>query len=202
MSLEICEVKNLDYLKIKYSKIFIDKVLLIIKPEAQLSFKKINEELYKGKEKVYFPVFENIIFLKNPKYLQEIKKQIAFKGNFLKEDEVNIIKSEIKKFVEKERQNYQEYLKAFDKSISELINNMNTEIINQKNFQKSEYLTRKQYNENIILLANCYQDILKIKIDNDINLKNDDKIKINIFYKNMIEGLKNNNLDKEILIDV
>jgi hypothetical protein len=202
MSLEICEVKNPDQLKIKYSRLFIDRVLIIIKPEAELKFIKISDELYQKREKVYFPLFENIIFLKNPKYTQAVKIPIVFKGNFIQEDETGMIKSAIKKFDEKGKQNYEEYKKILDKDISELINSMNNEIINQKNFQKSEYLTKKQYNENINLLADSYIDILNIKIENDINLKKEDKTGIYKFYKNMIEGLKNNSLNTDILIDI
>jgi len=202
MSLEICEVKNPDQLKIKYSRLFIDRVLIIIKPEAELKFIKISDELYQKREKVYFPLFENIIFLKNPKYNQAVKIPIVFKGNFIQEDETGMIKSAIKKFDEKGKQNYEEYKKILDKDISELINSMNNEIINQKNFQKSEYLTKKQYNENINLLADSYIDILNIKIENDINLKKEDKTGIYKFYKNMIEGLKNNSLNTDILIDI
>lgn len=202
MSLEICEIKNSDQLKIKYSRLFIDRVLLIIKPEAELKFIKISNELYQKQKKIYFPLFENIIFLKNPKYNQTGKNPSVFKGSFIQEDELGIIKSIIKKNDEQEKQTYEEYKKLLDKDISEIINSMNNEIINQKNFQKNEYLTKKQYNENINLLAGSFTDVINIKIENDINLKKEEKAEIYKFYKNMIEELRDNNLNKYILIDI
>ena len=62
MSLEICEVKNPEKLKLKNSIFFKRRVKLIMEPNAECKFIRISEDLYSKQQKVYFPLFENMIF--------------------------------------------------------------------------------------------------------------------------------------------
>lgn len=202
MSLEICETITPDKLQLKNSRFFKDRVQLTIEPDAQCKFTKINDELYYRQQKVYFPLFENIIFLKISKDNQPKNLPLLFKGNFIEENEIGMIKAVIRENNEKESLKYEEYKKILDKDISFIIENMNTEITNQKNFLKKDYLTKHQYNENINTLVRAYADILSIKLGNDMNLRSEDRSLINKFYSNMIEGLRNNNINKYILIDI
>ena len=202
MSLEICETITPDKLTLKYSRFFKDKVQLTIEPDAECKFTKISDELYFRQKKVYFPIFKSILFTKASRYDQPNNIPIIFKGSFIEDDEIGMIESVIHENNEKDNIKYEEYKKNLDREISSIINSMNQEISNQKIFLKKDYLTKSQYNENIKTLVNSYADMATIKLSKDINLRNDDRNEINKFYGNMISGLGDSNLNKEILIDI
>ena len=202
MSLEICETITPDKLALKDSRFFKDKVQLTIEPDAECKFTKISDELYFRQKKVYFPIFKSILFIKASRYDQPNNIPIIFKGSFIEDDEIGMIESVIHENNEKDNIKYEEYKKNLDREISSIINSMNQEISNQKIFLKKDYLTKLQYNENIKTLINSYADMATIKLSKDINLRNDDRNEINKFYGNMISGLGDSNLNKEILIDI
>jgi len=199
MSLEICETITPDKLTLKNSRFFKDKVQLTIEPGAECKFIKISDELYFKQKKVYFPIFKSIIFIKASKDNQPNNFALIFKGIVIEDDEIGIIDSVIQENIEKEKQKYEEYKKNLDKEISLIISSMNLEISNQKKFLKKDCLTKSQYNENIKTLVNIYADIVTIKLSKDINLRSGDRSEINKFYGNMIAGLGNNNVNKDIL---
>jgi len=201
MSLEICEIDNKEKLKLKNSAFFKRKVQLTIEPDAKCKFTRISEDLYPKQQKCYFPIFENMIFVKgsNEKRLQN-QYQI-FKGSYIKDDEIDMIKSLIKENIEKESVKYKEYKKELEKEISEIISGLSSEITNQKSFLEKDCLTKQQYNENIKILLSAYQDIIELKLDKDMNLKKEDKNLINKFYENMIEGIGRNNILGDIDVD-
>ena len=199
MSLEICETITPDKLTLKNSRFFKDKVQLTIEPGAECKFIKISDELYFKQKKVYFPIFKSIIFIKASKDNQPNNFALIFKGIVIEDGEIGIIDSAIKENNEKEKQKYEEYKKNLDKEISLIISSMNLEISNQKKFLKKDCLTKSQYNENIKTLVNTYADIVTIKLSKDINLRSGDRSEINKFYGNMIAGLGNNNVNKDIL---
>ncbi|MCE5328920.1 hypothetical protein LLG07_01085 [bacterium] len=198
MSLEICEVNTPEKLKLKSSIFFKNRIRLIIGPDTECKCTRISEDLYFKQQKYYFPIFEKIIFVKTSNDNQSQNLPLIFKGIFIHEDEIGMIKSLIKENIEKENIKYNKYKKTLDKEISEIIGSLSSEIDNQKKFLKKDYLTKQQYNENIKILLAAYLDIITIKLDKGVNLKNDDRNLINKFYGNMIEGLVSNN----ILIDV
>ncbi|MHB1336687.1 MAG: hypothetical protein ACYCXQ_12155 [Candidatus Humimicrobiaceae bacterium] len=202
MSLEICETITPDKFILKDSRFFKDRVQLTIEPGAECRFTKISDELYFRQKKVYFPLFKSIIFTKASRDDLANNIPMIFKGSFIEDDEIGMIKSVLQENNEKENQKYEEYKKNLDKEISLIISNMNLEISNQKKFLKNDYLTKSQYNENIKTLVSAYADIILIKLSKDINLRSDDRSEINKFYSNMIAGLGNNNINKEILIDI
>lgn len=199
MSLEICETITPDKLTLKNSRFFKDKVQLTIEPGAECKFIKISDELYFKQKKVYFPIFKSIIFIKASKDNQPNNFALIFKGIVIEDDEIGMIDSVIQENIEKEKQKYEEYKKNLDKEISLIISSMNLEISNQKKFLKKDCLTKSQYNENIKTLVNIYADIVTIKLSKDINLRSGDRSEINKFYGNMIAGLGNNNVNKDIL---
>ena len=199
MSLEICETITPDKLTLKNSRFFKDKVQLTIEPGAECKFIKISDELYFKQKKVYFPIFKSIIFTKASKDNQANNFALIFKGSIIEDDEIGMIDSVIQENNEKENQKYGEYKKNLDKEISLIINSMNLEISNQKKFLKKDCLTKSQYNENIKILVNAYADIITIKLSKDINLRSSDRSEINKFYGNMITGLGNSNINKDIL---
>jgi hypothetical protein len=202
MSLEICETITPDKFILKDSRFFRDRVQLTIEPGAECKFTKISDELYFRQKKVYFPIFKSIIFTKASRDDQLNNIPMVFKGSFIEDNEIGMIKSAIQEINEKENQKYEEYKKNLDKELSLIINSMNLEISNQKKFLKKDYLTKSQYNENIKTLVNAYADIITIKLSKDMNLRSDDRNEINKFYGNMIAGLGGNNINKEILIDI
>ena len=202
MSLEICETTTPDKFILKDSRFFKDRVQLTIEPGAECRFTKISDELYFRQKKVYFPIFKSIIFTKASRDDQANNIPMIFKGSFIEDDEIGMVKSVLQENNEKENQKYEEYKKNLDKEISLIISNMNLEISNQKKFLKNDYLTKSQYNENIKTLVSAYADIILIKLSKDINLRSDDRSEINKFYSNMIAGLGTNNINKEILIDI
>lgn len=202
MSLEICETTTPEKLKIKDSRFFKDRVQLTIAPDAECRFFKVSDELYFNQKKYYFPLFANLIFLKSSIDNQPKNLPIIFKGTFIKDDEIAQIKLAVKEKDKKESRKYEEYKKILDRDISIIIGNLSSEIADQKKFLKKDYLTKHQYNENINALVRAYADIITIKLGNDINLKNNDRSMINKFYSNMIEGLRNNNISKEIMMDM
>ena len=199
MSLEICETVTPDKLTLKNSIFFKGKVQLTIEPGAECKFVKISDELYFKQKKVYFPILKSIIFTKASKDNQPNNFALIFKGIVIEDGEIGIIDSAIKENNEKEKQKYEEYKKNLDKEISLIISSMNLEISNQKKFLKKDCLTKSQYNENIKTLVNAYADIVKIKLSKDINLRSGDRSEISKFYGNMIVGLGNNNVNKDIL---
>ena len=199
MSLEICETVTPDKLTLKNSRFFKDKVQLTIEPGAECKFIKISDELYFKQKKVYFPIFKSIIFTKALKDNQPNNFALIFKGIVIEDGEIGMINSVIKENIEKEKQKYEEYKKNLDKEISLIISSMNLEISNQKKFLKKDCLTKSQYNENIKTLVNTYAYIVTIKLSKDINLRSGDRSEINKFYGNMIAGLGNNNVNKDIL---
>jgi hypothetical protein len=199
MSLEICETVTPDKLTLKNSRFFKGKVQLTIEPGAECKFVKISDELYFKQKKVYFPILKSIIFTKASKDNQPNNFALIFKGIVIEDGEIGIIDSAIKENNEKEKQKYEEYKKNLDKEISLIISSMNLEISNQKKFLKKDCLTKSQYNENIKTLVNAYADIVKIKLSKDINLRSGDRSEISKFYGNMIVGLGNNNVNKDIL---
>lgn len=199
MSLEICETITPDKLTLKNSRFFKDKIQLTIEPGAECKFIKISDELYFKQKKVYFPIFKSIIFIKASKDNQPNNFALIFKGIVIEDDEIGMIDSVIQENIEKEKQKYEEYKKNLDKEISLIISSMNLEISNQKKFLKKDCLTKSQYNENIKTLVNIYADIVTIKLSKDINLRSGDRSEINKFYGNMIAGLGNNNVNKDIL---
>lgn len=201
MSLEICETITPEKFILKDARFFKDRVKLTIEPGAECKFTKISDELYFKQKKVYFPMFRSIIFTKASRDDQAKDIPMIFKGIFIEDDEIGMIKSVIQENNAKENQKYEEYKKNLDKEISLVISNMNTEISHQKEFLKNYYLTNKQYNENIKTLVHSYADMILIKLNKDINLRNDDRGEINKFYGNMIAGLGDNNINKEILIE-
>jgi hypothetical protein len=202
MSLEICETITPDKFTLKDSRFFKDRVQLTIEPGAECKFTKISDELYFRQKKVYIPIFKSIIFTKASRDNQLNNIPMIFKGSFIEDDEIGIIKSVLLESNEKENQKYEEYKKNLDNEISLIINSMNLEISNQKKFLKNDYLTKSQYNENIKTLVSSYADIILIKLSKDINLRSDDRSKINKFYGNMVAGLGDNNINKEILIEI
>jgi hypothetical protein len=202
MSLEICETITPDKFTLKDSRFFKDRVQLTIEPGAECKFTKISDELYFRQKKVYIPIFKSIIFTKASRDNQLNNIPMIFKGSFIEEDEIGMIKSVLLESNEKENQKYEEYKKNLDNEISLIINSMNLEISNQKKFLKNDYLTKSQYNENIKTLVSSYADIILIKLSKDINLRSDDRSKINKFYGNMVAGLGDNNINKEILIEI
>jgi hypothetical protein len=199
MSLEICETITPDKLTLKNSRFLKDRVQLTIEPGAEYKFTKISDELYFKQKKVYFPIFKSIIFTKISRDNQSKNLALIFKGNLIEDDEIGMIDSVIHENNENEKQKYEEYKKNLDKEISLIINSMNLEISNQKKFLKKDCLTKSQYNENIKTLVNAYADIITIKLNKDINIRSNDRNEINKFYGNMIAGLGNNNINKEIL---
>jgi hypothetical protein len=202
MSLEICETITPDKFILKDSRFFRDRVQLTIEPGAECKFTKISDELYFRQKKVYIPIFKSIIFTKASRDNQLNNIPMIFKGSFIEDDEIGMIKSVLLESNEKENQKYEEYKKNLDNEISLIINSMNLEISNQKKFLKNDYLTKSQYNENIKTLVSSYADIILIKLSKDINLRSDDRSKINKFYGNMVAGLGDNNINKEILIEI
>jgi hypothetical protein len=202
MSLEICETVTPEKLSLKDSRFFKNKVVLTIKQGAEFKFTKISDELYLKQKKVYFPIFKNILFVKTSKDNRPDNFPIIFKGSFIEDDEVGMIESVIKVNDEKENKKYLEYKKSLDKELSLIINSMNLEISNQKKYLEKDNLTKSQYNQNIKTLVNAYNDIIMIKLSRDLNLRNDDRNGMNRFYGNMIAGLADNNIKKEILIDL
>jgi hypothetical protein len=202
MSLEICETITPDKFTLKDSRFFKDRVQLTIEPGAECKFTKISDELYFRQKKVYIPIFKSIIFTKASRDNQLNNIPMIFKGSFIEDDEIGMIKSVLLESNEKENQKYEEYKKNLDNEISLIINSMNLEISNQKKFLKNDYLTKSQYNENIKTLVSSYADIILIKLSKDINLRSDDRSKINKFYGNMVAGLGDNNINKEILIEI
>jgi hypothetical protein len=202
MSLEICETTTPEKLILKNSRFFKGRVRLIIAPDAERRFTKISDDLYYKQKKYYFPIFENIIFLKVLKDNQPENLPVIFNGTFIVEDEIKIIRSAIRENNEKENAKYMEYKKTLDKEISAIMENLKSEIANQKKFLKKDYLTKHQYNEIIKKLISAYADIITIKLGNDINLKSDDMNVINKFYCNKIEDFRNNNINKDIVTDI
>jgi hypothetical protein len=162
MSLEICEVKNTEKTKLKSSIFFKGKVELTIEPEAECKFTRINEDLYPNQQKVYFPLFDNMIFIKTSAHDRLRNKSVTFKGNLIQDDEIEIIKSSIKENIKKENIRYNEYKKELEKEISEMISSLSSEISNQKEFLKKDCLTKQQYNENIKILF--HRPLLYIRI--------------------------------------
>jgi len=199
MSLEICETITPDKLTLKNSRFFKNKIQLTIESGAECKFIKISDELYFKQKKVYFPIFKSIIFTKASKDNQPNNFALIFKGIVIEDGEIGMINSVVKENIEKEKQKYEEYKKNLDKEISLIISSMNLEISNQKKFLKKDCLTKSQYNENIKTLVNIYADIVTIKLSKDINLRSGDRSEINKFYGNMIAGLGNNNVNKDIL---
>ena len=199
MSLEICETITPDKLVLKNSRFFKDKIQLTIEPDAVCKFIKISDEIYFNQKKVYFPIFKSIIFTKSSKDNQPNNIALIFKGRLIEDDEVGMIDSVIQENNEKENQKYDEYKRNLDKEISLMINTMNLEISNQKEFLKKYSLTKSQYNESIKTLVKAYNDIVTIKLSKDINLRSSDRSEINKFYINMIAGLGKSSLNEDIL---
>jgi hypothetical protein len=201
MSLEICETITPEKFILKDARFFKDRVKLTIEPGAECKFTKISDELYFKQKKVYFPIFKSIIFTKVSKDDRLNTTPMIFKGNFIEDDEVGMIKSVLQDNNEKENQKYEEYKKNLDQEISLIIGSMNTEISHQKEFLENYQLTKSQYNENIKTLVSAYADMILLKLNKDINLRSDDRSEINKFYCNMIAGLGINNINKDVLIE-
>lgn len=202
MSLEICETTTPEKLILKNSRFFKGRVQLIIEPDAECKFTKISDDLYYMQQKYYFLIFENIIFLKVLKDNKPKNLPVIFNGTFIEEGEIGTIRSAIRENNEKESAKYEEYKKVLGREISAIMRNLNSEIANQKKFLKKDYLTKHQYNEKIKTLIGAYADIINIKLGNDINLRSYDRSVINKFYCNKIEDLRNNNINKDIAIDI
>jgi methanogenic corrinoid protein MtbC1 len=194
MSLEICEVNDPEKLKLKNSILFKGRFKLILEPSAECKFTRISEDIYSKQQKVYFPLFENMIFTKASSDDRLQSQRLVFKGNLIQDDEIEMIKSLIKENIEKENARYKEYKKELEKEISEIVNSLGSEISNQKDFLDKEFLTKHQYNEHIKTLLSAYLDIIRLKLDKDVNLKSEDRNLIIKFYENMIEGIGKNNI--------
>lgn len=201
MSLEICEVSIPEKLKLRSSIFFKNRIRLVIDPDAECKFMRISEDLYSKQQKYYFPIFEKMIFTKISSDKHPKNNSLIFSGSFIQEYEIEMIKSLIKENIEKENAKYNKHKKALDKEISEIIGSLSNEIANQKDYLKKDYLTKQQYNENIKILLSAYMDVIKLKLDKDVNLKNEDRNLIDKFYKNMIEGLCGNNILSNIAAD-
>ena len=85
MSLEICEVKNPEKLKLKNSIFFKRRVKLIMEPDAECKFIRISEDLYSKQQKVYFPLFENMIFTKTSRDDRLQNQKLRFKRKLRKQ---------------------------------------------------------------------------------------------------------------------
>jgi hypothetical protein len=199
MSLEICETISPEKLTLKNSRFFKDKIQLTIEPGAIYKFTVISDELYFRQKKVYFPIFKSMIFVKASRDDLQNDASIIFKGNLIEDDEIGMIKSVIQENNARENQKYEEYKKNLDKDISLIISSMNLEISRQQEFLKKDSLTKSKYNGHIKTLVDAYTDIISIKLSKEIDLRAEDIGEISKFYENMIVGLGNNNLNKDIL---
>ena len=194
MSLEICEVNDPEKLKLKNSILFKERFKLILEPSAECKFTRISEDIYSKQQKVYFPLFENMIFTKASSDDRLQSQRLVFKGNLIQDDEIEMIKSLIKENIEKESVKYDKRKKELENEISEIVGSLSNEITNQKDFLEKDCLTKQQYNEHIKILLSSYLDIIRLKLDRDINLKNEDRNLLIKFYENMIEGIGKNNI--------
>jgi len=192
MGLNICETKTLEKIKLKKSKFFKNKVRLTIDPDAECKITKVSEDLYGIIQKYYFLLFENIIFTKISKDNKPKNYPLIFKGIFIEEEEISTINSAINEYNAKENAKYDKYKKVLGIKISEIVENLKSEIVNQKNFLKKDYLSKNQYNENIKTLIKVYTDIITIKLGNAVHLREDDRNEINNFYNSMIKVFADN----------
>jgi hypothetical protein len=194
MSLEICEVNDPEKLKLKNSILFKGRFKLILEPDAECKFTQVSEDIYSKQQKYYFPIFENMIFIKTSSDDRLQNQRLVFKGSLIQNDEIEMIKSLIKENIEKESVKYDKRKKELENEISEIVGSLSNEITNQKDFLEKDCLTKQQYNEHIKILLSSYLDIIRLKLDRDINLKNEDRNLLIKFYENMIEGIGKNNI--------
>jgi hypothetical protein len=191
MSLYVCDASHHDEVQIIKSRFLKNKINLIVGEEAGCTYLLVSDALYPGQDKYYFPFLRHILFIRSSKKELPEGSPVHFKGLSLKEDEVQAIEDAVKKKRNDEKIKYGEYKKTLDKEISSLIGSLLNETENQKGFLEEDLIPITQLHENIEVLLDAYKDILKIKIENDLYLHQDDKAMIYDFYANMIDGLRN-----------
>ena len=190
MSLYSCEIIKPEDILLKESKIFKNRILLTINYAANINQTLLNDNLYSGKKKYFFPLFERYLFNRISKETLSEIRSLKFMGYFIEEDERKMIKSSISEFKKREIKKYEEHKNDFEKKLSSAIDFMNKEIEEQKSFLYEGLSTEYNYEDSINYLHAAYSEILKKLFEIEQDIAKQDMEKLNAFYFNMLEGLK------------
>lgn len=188
MSLYVCEIKNTDEVEIVRSRFLKKKTKLMVGPEAGCTCKLVSDTLFDKEEKHFFPVFESMLFSKNPKADIRQNQFLVFFGIETNEGESADIAEAIEEFQEKERIEYEKYKNRIDQDIAILLGTLKNGIDQQKAFFEEGILSDLMFEETMGTMENAYQDILHRKIAEDPKLLQKDQEDKILFYVDILKS--------------